>query len=108
MIDLAVLRQIIIDNGLIIKIKNDNYDETECLMNVADDLELLLEPKNNTWVSVKNKLPKHEQEVLICIENKGISIGYYNRKKDEWFTQCNEEWYFPITHWQPLPKPPKE
>lgn len=61
---------------------------------------------NNDWVSVKDKLPPSKKNVLVCIENRGISIGYYNRRKDDWFTECNETWGFNITHWQYLPKLP--
>ena len=56
------------------------------------------------WISVKDKLPKGDKKVLcysdsnggyLCIDNLGMR-GY------EW-CQC-----FSITHWMPLPDPPKE
>lgn len=85
------------------------------------------------WISVKDRLPEPEQEVLLCtreIETYGkhnekkkiyrnIYIGYLDGH--EWITfycygceyifRMNEK--FPnetieVTHWMPIPEPPKE
>ena len=63
------------------------------------------------WVSVEDRLPEHEKEVLF------YSYGDYFAG---FYCHCEKEWYFgseknpheysrtPITHWMPLPEPPKE
>ena len=85
------------------------------------------------WISVKDRLPEPEQEVLLCtreIETYGrhnekkkiyrnIYMGYFDG--NEWLTsychgceyifRMNEK--FPnetieVTHWMPSPEPPKE
>lgn len=61
---------------------------------------------NNCWVSVKDKLPELFKNVLtINIEGK-ILINWLEDIE-------NEEGYFAydgkrVTHWMPLPEPPKE
>ena len=61
------------------------------------------------WISVEDRLPENETQ---C-------IGYFNHKwqvdfrvNEVWFT--NNRWYWDldlienITHWMPLPEPPKQ
>ena len=61
------------------------------------------------WISVKDRLPQAKEYVLIYDPNhRNICKAWYVGDIDVWFS--NE--YFPqftnITHWMPLPKPPKE
>lgn len=70
------------------------------------------------WVSVKDKLPPYNRDVLVYRPNMAIKIlvdnyeGYYGEDDDEW----NEGWAKYgndingkpiITHWAYLPQPPK-
>lgn len=65
------------------------------------------------WINVKDKLPEINKEVLIY---RGSYIGvpmsiYTYLGHDEWedeygyWTRADDEG---ITHWMPLPKPPRE
>jgi len=74
------------------------------------------------WISVKDKVPKLDEEVLVYVHgishNSGpyqiISLSYLTQffGKDmkpegiEWICKmsCDET----VTHWMPLPEPPKE
>ena len=59
------------------------------------------------WISVKTKLPKEFEDVLLFQENEGhpyIEIGY---RKGEFFENFTYE-LNGVTHWMPLPKLPKE
>lgn len=59
------------------------------------------------WISVKDRLPEFDVEVLVCLNNpysvftaeyyKGEFdlLGYIGNGKDS------------VTHWMPLPEPPK-
>lgn len=69
------------------------------------------------WISVKDRLPEPDENVFVYAarwEAKGYVVGITRRYR------CNsgrEVWVEPfpgfeltyhITHWMPLPKPPKE
>jgi hypothetical protein len=57
------------------------------------------------WVSVKERLPKHDNDVLMVVdgvEGKFIYIGHYNR----WWW-LDDSTTYNVTHWQPLPEPPE-
>ena len=60
------------------------------------------------WISVKDKLPKSGDDVLLCDKFKTIVLGYRWRNSiyafDGW-TDLSDGYF---THWMELPKPPKE
>lgn len=60
------------------------------------------------WISVKDKLPENG-DLLLLSDKEQITMGWYSRPIKE-FIQCNT-WVdltkF-VTHWQPLPEPPKD
>lgn len=69
------------------------------------------------WISVKDRLPDTAERVLVCKTWLGRvykpEYGYYQdfpNQKGCWYvlTECG---YYPqreVTHWMPLPQPPKE
>jgi uncharacterized protein DUF551 len=69
----------------------------------------------NEWISVREKLPKAEENVLIYFEDhvgNGISIGFCNQNR---FIDAYHWTEIPfekdccilgVTYWMPLPKPP--
>lgn len=84
------------------------------------------------WISVKDKLPEEEQDVLIFTKTVEIYGKHKERKKtyynvycgyydgDEWLTsycygceyieRMNEKYKnekIVVTHWMPLPEPPE-
>ncbi|HHE3652875.1 TPA: DUF551 domain-containing protein [Pasteurella multocida] len=73
----------------------------------------------NTWISVKDKLPKKFDRVLVCQqdykwEQNYIRIAYCNNSEGtEWWADnydgTGDEIIFnDVTHWQTLPPIPKE
>jgi hypothetical protein len=80
----------------------DSVNTDLCYIPVAD-----VQPVNQ-WISVDDKLPATRKTVLIYDEYEGVSAGYYDsdyakfRSIDDVYRPCN------VTHWQPLPEPPKE
>lgn len=55
------------------------------------------------WISVKDKLPNENKiEVLVYVEYIGVEVNYC---LDGIFVS---QYAHQITHWMPLPKPPKD
>ena len=64
------------------------------------------------WVSVREKMPKDHQDVLFT-NGKNVMFGAYDSFTEYWYEwdgPYDTEHYYgdPITHWMPLPEPPKE
>jgi len=58
------------------------------------------------WISVKDRLPEDCKIVIIA-----GGVGYYSFAAYKWYTIIHTEMPAPIqwevTHWMPLPEPPK-
>ena len=93
-------------NGEILKAKA-TMCAIKCLGNKAVSPTLDLAPK---WISVKDRLPEHNVLVL-CVWLDGR-----DRKQNRGFATYQQHgvWYVSnegmpeVTHWMPLPEPPKE
>lgn len=68
------------------------------------------------WISVEEKLPDFEGAVL-CMRKSHIRVGLsyqeilYFDYDDQWFKDMFSDFFVEegcITHWMPLPEPPKE
>lgn len=66
--------------------------------------------EEDRWISVDDRLPEDEDEVLGChIEAGGITIIWYDIELKKWhFDSEQKGMEILITHWQPLPNPPTE
>lgn len=60
------------------------------------------------WISVKERLPIIGQCVLICSEAGGVAEGCYCIHPNEWVQFRWNVAKLNVTHWMPLPEPPKE
>lgn len=64
------------------------------------------------WINVKDRLPEKEIDILICNDESKVQFGIYSKDcyGDKFFTTNFEQFLLPgnVTHWMPLPKPPKE
>jgi len=57
------------------------------------------------WISIKDKLPEINEEVLV-MDRDFMDFAYYNSEGqwiDREFIDLDD-----VTHWMPLPEPPKE
>jgi len=61
---------------------------------------------SNSWISVKDRLPDKSPMVLaMCTD--GYELAYYGMYGGGWTNTLGTE-HLNVTHWQPLPAPPKE
>ena len=56
------------------------------------------------WISVKERLPSDEKTVLCVTKNNRPFVCRYKHAWERWAVSLNVE----VTHWMPLPEPPKE
>ena len=66
------------------------------------------------WISVKERMPDRAYNVIVCIQdnssgNRHVGEGYYSHTSREWVLGdiVVSFYYQTLTHWMPLPKPPK-
>lgn len=60
------------------------------------------------WISVKDGLPKNGlARVLVHVKKDGM-IGFPQLDTDRYANESWVRWGKYVTHWMPLPKPPKE
>lgn len=68
------------------------------------------------WISVKDRLPEDDQDVLVCVNGNTIDTGYcaIHCSGLDLQDDMNRHWCTyacvsnNVTHWQPLPELPKE
>ena len=60
----------------------------------------------NQWISIDERLPQDGEEALVYAGNRGVMIGLYDSVLQVWldYECCGLK----VTHWQPLPEPPKK
>lgn len=86
------------------------YSEGELNMLRAVIYELETMPSTSAWVSVKDRLSEKDVRVLVYTRNRFVStlchedIDYLEENGK--FYRYNGNQY--ISHWMPLPEPPKE
>jgi hypothetical protein len=75
---------------------------------------------DNRWISVEERLPEDNQNVIVFVQHPisghhWLQIAHMLRamgmdecQDDEWWIDSTGEVVYYITHWMPLPEPPKE
>lgn len=64
------------------------------------NLNDICEGNKSEWISVEDKLPKSWEIVLVCTKHNTIEMNMYSAIGG-WKRNA------PVTHWMPLPNPPK-
>ena len=63
------------------------------------------------WISVKDRLPKEFVSVLVYMPSEApfptVHEGYYVEKDECFMVHICGSVYTSVTHWMPLPQPPK-
>lgn len=87
------------------QLEADNAQQARCIENLTDKLNATNDAPP-CWISVKERLPEHEEYVLVCIRGI-IYTGYYDARGRYWEVEGSRE-NEKLTHWMPLPEPPQE
>ncbi|OOF50706.1 hypothetical protein BKK52_00735 [Rodentibacter trehalosifermentans] len=67
--------------------------------------------ENNGWISVIDRLPEEGVDVIVYSDYaKAVFVAWLSCEDNTCFTDENGDYGLidEITHWQPLPEPPKE
>lgn len=94
-------------------------DEDERLIDDADEKRAYIKewlpvlPTVGGWVSVKDRLPDKSGSYLVMLENVfvthlSMNVHYWNAKDEYWRGSEAHSRIVGISHWMPLPEPPKE
>lgn len=63
------------------------------------------------WIKVEDKLPEIKQNVIVALKlyrgDTVVEYGYISARSREFVSYDGYEFAGNITHWQPLPEPPK-
>ena len=70
------------------------------------ETELSKLKEQQRWIPVTERLPEDDDDVLI-MSSGSISMGYYSVYNEYWADYINV-YNSDVTHWMPLPEPPKE
>ena len=63
--------------------------------------------EETAWVSIEERLPESYEDVLLYCQEFGVQMLGFVNENDRFF-QIGFSQTFGITHWRPLPKPPKQ
>ena len=120
--------QVKMENGIMKAVRDVgvNVDATELLKALAYDREQYKKgyadgrEAGNEWISVKDRLPdnkEHDWVLAQVVEDNGFmhipKVMEYRQQKNDWYEETygwisEHDGAFTVTHWMPLPEPPKE
>lgn len=72
------------------------------------ELAKQVEAAQPKWISVEERLPEPDKNVLTLKNRKRVRIGYYSEDCEEWVINDMIAYDEDITHWMPLPPAPDE
>ena len=80
---------------------------------VCGDVVEFIIPDSPQWISVEDRLPEEQYVNIVFYEEKSkdIYIGYYNTgdyTHNKFWHSSGRLFVNTVTHWIPLPEPPKE
>lgn len=110
------MKQRLIDANALMEYCNNLIDKT------IDANDIARFPTAVGWISVKDRLPEKDGKYLVCVGDSGyykIAAFSTDKTKENTYTERGYGWsdydcdygFYEVkrvTHWMPLPEPPKE
>jgi len=62
----------------------------------------------NEWISIKERLPESHDDMLLRDGEDTYYIGWWRKDAESWDSYEHGWIRANITHWMPLPEPPKD
>ncbi len=85
--------------------RKEKYEALNAAINLINNPSCLESMSN--WISVKERLPEDDGYYLTFTTEHTCEVYRYDGD-GEWVTDYDDTANHDITHWQPLPEPPKE
>ena len=76
------------------------------LNQVLDCIDVAPTIEQPTWISVKYRLPKYG-EIVFCNTQNFFEVLQWDERADAWVGAYHSYRKEYVTHWMPLPQPPK-
>lgn len=77
------------------------------MADIADESRRII-TADNPWISVKERLPEDGGSVLVYSPVGGVAEGVYSKNYKKWVQYRWSVFEPKVTHWMPMPEPPKE
>ena len=87
------------------EIKRMEKDKAPANEPPLSEKERTMNSKQSAWISVDERLPETEEKYLVCTTNGNIGVGSFIDYYGKGTHLCFDCWA--VTHWMPLPEPPK-
>ena len=75
--------------------------------NAMEDMQTQRNTQPIKWISVKDRLPENDNDVLVYDTDCGIVIGWCDKEIGDFAADFISP-LDAVTHWIPLPEPPKD
>lgn len=77
-------------------------------LRIIEDAPTVEVQPDNGWISVKDRLPENDGLYIVCKTIRGHQISFEAHwKGNKWLSVVNNNLLDYVTHWMPLPEPPK-
>ena len=101
-----ISRKALLDKFIVwLNVDDYNWGERNILNCVIN--EIISSPAVDEWISVKDRLPETVDNVIVCNENGRVYSAWYYYGDNWLYAFTAETVAHKITHWMPLPEPPK-
>ena len=84
-----------------------SYEECEEVLKLIEEQEerIAIMSEGGLWIPVTDRLPQDDEDVLVWVNGTHRDMAY--RDEGVWYDEEHNH-LKNITHWMPLPEPPKE